>query len=52
MKEEYLDRFKGFKLEVVDTTRFNENSDLSTTYLGKTNMTQDKDLMVEQKFSI
>ena len=38
-KEEYLDRLKGVKPEVVDTTRFNENSDFSTTYLGKTNMT-------------
>ena len=51
-KEEYLDRYEGVKSEIVDTTRFDENSDLSTTYLGKTNMTQDKDLMVEHKFSI
>ena len=36
----------------MDTTRFDENSDLSTTYLGKINMTGDKDLMVEQKFPI
>ena len=51
-KEEYLDRYEGVKSEIVDTTRFNENSDLRTPYVGKTNMTQDKDLMVEQKFSI
>ena len=51
-KEEYLDRYEGIKSENVDTTRFDENSDLSTTYIGKTNMNQDKDLMVEQKFSI
>ena len=51
-KEEYLDRYKGVKSEIVDTTIFDENSDLSTTYLGKTNMTPDKDLMVEQKFPI
>ena len=38
-KEEYLDRYKGVKSEIVDTTRFDENSDLSTTYLGKINMT-------------
>ena len=36
----------------MDTTRFDENSDLSTTYLGKINMTRDKDLVVEQKFPI
>ena len=38
-KEEYLDRHEGVKSEIVDTTRFDENSDLSTTYLGKINMT-------------
>ena len=38
-KEEYLDRYKGVKSEMVDTTRFDENLDLSTTYLGETNMT-------------
>ena len=38
-KEEYLDRYKGVKSEIVDSTRFDENSDLSTTYLGETNMT-------------
>ena len=37
-KEEYLDRYKGVKSEIVDTTRFDENSDLSTMYLGKINM--------------
>ena len=38
-KEEYLDRYEGVQSEIVDTTRFDENSDLSTTYLGKTNIT-------------
>ena len=51
-KEEYLDRYEGVKSEIVDTTRFDENSDLSTTYLGKINMTRDKDLIVEEKFPI
>ena len=51
-KEEYLDRYEAVKSEIVDTTRFDENSDLSTTYLGKRNMTQGKDLMVEQTFPV
>ena len=38
-KEEYLDRYERVKSGIVDTTRFDENSDLSTTYLGKINMT-------------
>ena len=51
-REEYLDRYEGVKTEIVDTTGFNENSDLSTTYLGRIDMTLDKDLMVEQRFPI
>ena len=51
-KEEYLKRYEGVNSEIVDITRFDENSDLSTTYLGKVNMTQDKDLIVEEKFPI
>ena len=35
LKEEYLDVYKGIQSEIVNTTRFDENSDLSTTYLGK-----------------
>ena len=38
-RAEYLDRYEGIKTEIIDTTRFDENSDLSTTYLGRINMT-------------
>ena len=38
-REEYLDKYEGVKTEIVDTTRFDENSDLSTTYLGRIDMT-------------
>ena len=31
LKEEYLDVYKGIKSEIVNTTSFDENSDLSTT---------------------
>ena len=37
-KEEYLDRYEGIKSEIVNITRFEENSDISTTYLGRINM--------------
>ena len=47
-REEYLDRYEGVKSEIVDTARF----DLGTTYLGRVDMTRDKDLMVEQKLPI
>ena len=39
--EEYLERYKGVKSEILNTTRFDENLDLSMTYLGKTNMVRD-----------
>ena len=35
--EEYLDVYEGIQSEIVNTTRFDENSDLSTTYLGRSN---------------
>ena len=34
-REEYLDRYEGITSEILNTTRFKENSDLNTTYLGK-----------------
>ena len=33
--EEYLDRYEGVRSEILNTTRFSENSDLSMTYLGR-----------------
>ena len=33
--KEYLDMYEGIQLEILSTTRFDENSDLSTTYLGR-----------------
>ena len=32
LKEEYLYRYEGVKSEILSTTRFSENSDLSSTY--------------------
>ena len=39
LKEEYLDKCEGIKSEILNITRFDDNSDLSTTYLGKINTT-------------
>ena len=38
-KEEYLDRYEGVISEILNTTGFDENTDLSTTYVGKLRMT-------------
>ena len=40
-REEYLNRYEGIMSEILNTTTFDENSDLSTTYFGKSHMTQE-----------
>ena len=50
--EEYLDRYEGVKREILNTTRFNENSDLSMTYLGRSSMTRNDKLVIEEMFSL
>ena len=48
--EEYLDKYEGVKSETLNTTRFDENSDSSMTYLGISDMTQGDNLAVEESF--
>ena len=48
--EEYLGRYKGVKSEILNTTRFDENSDLSMTYLGRSNMVRDHKMVAEERF--
>ena len=50
--EEYLDVYKGIQSEIVNTTRFDENSDLRTTYLGKSDKTRNDKLRAEESFPI
>ena len=52
MCKEYLDVYEGIQSEIVNTTRFDENSDLSTTYLGKSDKTRNDKLRVEESFPI
>ena len=40
MRTNYLDMYDGVHTEVWYTKRYDENSDLSTTYLGQTEMTR------------
>ena len=35
LQEEYLDVYEGIQLDIVSSSRFSENSDISTTYLDK-----------------
>ena len=50
--KEYLDVYEGIQSEIVNTTRFNENSDLSTTYFGKSDKIRNDKLRAEESFPI
>ena len=40
LKEEYLDLYDGIQSEILSSTRFDENSYLNTTYLGRLDTTR------------
>ena len=50
LKSKYLDVYEGVYAEMVYANKFNENSDLSTTYLGQTKMTRDTKIKAEENF--
>ena len=52
LHKEYLDVHEGIQSEIVNTTRFNENSDLSMTYLGRSDRTRNDKLKAEETFPI
>ena len=52
LKSKYLDVYEGVYAEMVYANKFNENSDLSTTYLGQTIMTRDTKIKAEERFPI
>ena len=49
---DYLDIYMGIQSEIVNTTRIDENSDLSTAYLVKSDKTRNDILKAEQSFPI
>ena len=52
LKEEYLNVYEGIQSEIVNTSRFDENSDLSTAYLGKSDRSKNDKLKAEESFPI
>ena len=52
VRDAYLDKYDGIHAEISQVTRFDESTDLSTTYLGKTDMTREHVIKVEEKFPI
>ena len=51
LKSEYLDVYEGIYAEIVSSNRFEEDTDLSTTYLGQMDMTRDMEVKAEENFS-
>ena len=50
LKADYLDVYEGVCVEVISTDRFDEDTDLSTTYLGQVDMTRDTEVKAEESF--
>ena len=51
-KSRYLDIYEDVYAEMVYAKKFNENSDLSMTYLGQTEMMRDTKIKVKERFPI
>ena len=47
-KSRYLNVYEGVYAEMVYANKFNENSDLSTTYVGQMEMTRDTKIKAEE----
>ena len=52
LKAEYLDVYEGVYAKVNSAGRFDEDTDLSTTYLGQVDMTRNVEVKAEENFSI
>ena len=52
IRDAYFDKYDGIHAEISQVTKFDESTDLSTTYLGKTDMTKECVIKVEEKFLI
>ena len=52
MKGRYMDVYDDVYAEVVTTSRFDENVDLSTTYLGRKDMKREEVMKAEESFPI
>ena len=52
MKGRYMDVYDDVYAEIVTTNRFDENVDLSTTYLGRKDMRREEVMKAEESFPI
>ena len=52
LREEYLDMYECLQSEILNTTQFDKNSDLSTTYVGKADRFIKNKIKAEESFPI
>ena len=53
LQAKYLDVYEGIQLDIVSSSRFDKNSDISMTYLGKIGQEESQDkLKAEESFPI
>ena len=52
LQEEYMDIYEVIHLEIVSSNRLDENSDISTTYLGRIEKENQNKLKVEESYPI
>ena len=52
IKETYFDKYDGVQSEISQETRFDESTDLSTTYLGKVDQKRKSVIRTEEGFPI
>ena len=52
LKTEYLDVYEGVHVETISSDRFDEDTVLSTMYLGQVGMTRDREVKAEENFPI
>ena len=50
--DDYFDRHDGINAEISQATKFDQSTDLSMAYLGKTDMTRDEIIKAEENFLI
>ena len=52
IRDTYLDKYDGIQAEISQVTKFDESTDLSTTYLGKAGVTREHVIKAEERFPI
>ena len=52
LQEEYMDIYEGIHSEIMSSNRFDENSDISTTYWGRVGKENQHKLKAEESFPI